>query len=151
MTDCIMFPAMDRVSRKIRGLDFHKYPRSRIRFYENHVCGASNDEFIEWFPEFTKEQESYGCGTRSTFLSLLVGDMNILLGQGTPVPPRFYSREREIDPLGKRGWSQKGNEEKLDLAVLNGYEILVTTVKDLRHQQNIFKRKLVVEVLLNTR
>lgn len=77
--------------------------------------------------------------------------MNILHGQGAPVPPRNYLNKYEVFTVGKWGLSQNENEEKLYLAVFKEYEILVTTDQGPRHQQNILKRKLVLKALLSTR
>ena len=55
-----------------------------------------------------------------------------------------------MDTLAERGWSDKDNGELLDLAEREGYEILVTTDQNLRHQQNLAGRLIGVVVLLST-
>lgn len=53
-----------------------------------------------------------------------------------------------MDTLAEKGWSDKSNGELLDLAELEGYEILVTTDQNLRHQQNLTGKQIGVVVLL---
>ena len=55
-----------------------------------------------------------------------------------------------MDTLAEKGWSDKDNGELLDLAEREGYEILVTTDQNLRHQQNLARRRIGVIVLLST-
>ena len=55
-----------------------------------------------------------------------------------------------MDTLAEKGWSDKDNGELLDLAEREGYEVLVTTDQNLRHQQNLAGRQLGVVVLLAT-
>ncbi len=76
--------------------------------------------------------------------------MKLLFDQGTPAPLRNLLPEHSVDTLAERGWSDKDNGELLDLAELEGYEVLVTTDQNLRHQQNLEGRRLGVVVLLAT-
>ena len=55
-----------------------------------------------------------------------------------------------MDTLAEKGWSDKDNGELLDLAEREGYETLVTTDQNLRHQQNLAGRRIGVVVLLST-
>ena len=55
-----------------------------------------------------------------------------------------------MDTLAEKGWSDKDNGELLDLAEREGYEVLVTTDQNLRHQQDLADRQLGVVVLLAT-
>jgi hypothetical protein len=55
-----------------------------------------------------------------------------------------------VDTLAEKGWSDKDNGELLDLAEQEGYEILVTTDQNLRHQQNLAERRIGLVVLLST-
>ena len=51
--------------------------------------------------------------------------MKVLFDQGTPVALRHYLDEHEVATLKEKGWSEKGNDEMLDPAELEGYEFLV--------------------------
>ena len=76
--------------------------------------------------------------------------MKVLFDQGVPVPLRRELRGHRIDTLSERGWSQLGNGELLDAAEGAGYEVLVTTDQNLKHQQNQARRRLGTVVLLST-
>ena len=77
--------------------------------------------------------------------------MKVLFDQSTPVPLRNYLDDHEVTTLREKGWSEKSNGELLDLAELEGYEVLVTTDQNLRYQQNMSKRKIALIVLLGTK
>ena len=74
--------------------------------------------------------------------------MRILLDQGTPAPLRRHLRRHAVDTAFERGWSSLRNGELLDRAEADGYELLVTTDQNLRHQQNLAGRQLAIMVLL---
>ena len=76
--------------------------------------------------------------------------MRVLFDQGTPTPLRQSLPQYEVSTVCERGWSELTNGEQLDAAVREGYEILVTTDSNLRHQQNLADRRLAVVVLLST-
>ena len=76
--------------------------------------------------------------------------MRLLFDQGTPAPLRNLLPEHSVDTLAEKGWSDKDNGELLDLAEREGYEVLVTTDQNLRHQQNLAARQIGVVVLLAT-
>ena len=75
----------------------------------------------------------------------------VLFDQGTPVGLRRHLRAHLIETLAAKGWEEKENGELLDLADAEGYEVLVTTDRNIRHQQNLTRRKLAVVVLVNAR
>ena len=74
--------------------------------------------------------------------------MIILFDQGVPVPLRRHLSGHEVDTAFERGWSSLGNGALLDRAESDGYQILVTTDQNLRHQQNLAGRQLAILVLL---
>ena len=76
--------------------------------------------------------------------------MKVLFDQGSPAPLRNHLPEHRVDTLAARGWSDKDNGELLDLAEREGYEVLVTTDQNLRHQQNLTGRRIGIVVLLGT-
>ena len=76
--------------------------------------------------------------------------MRILLDQGTPAPLRRYLQEHLVETAFERQWSSLTNGELLDAAEQNGFEVLVTTDQQLRHQQNLAGRRLAVLVLQST-
>ena len=74
--------------------------------------------------------------------------MRILFDQGTPVPLRERLVGHTVDTAFERGWSTLTNGELLDCAEAVGYELLITTDQNLRHQQDLGERNLAVLVLL---
>ena len=74
--------------------------------------------------------------------------MRILFDQGVPAPLRRLLSGHEVDTTFERGWSGRGNGVLLDRAESDGYQILVTTDQNLRHQQNLAGRQLAIMVLL---
>lgn len=74
--------------------------------------------------------------------------MRILLDQGTPAPLRKHLGKHYIDTAFERGWSRLRNGELLDQAEADGYQLLITTDQNLRHQQNLAGRQLSIMVLL---
>lgn len=76
--------------------------------------------------------------------------MRILFDQGTPVPLRQSLSEHDVSTAYERGWSTLKNGDLLDAAEREGFEVLVTTDKSLRHQQNLRARSIVVIVLTTT-
>ena len=76
--------------------------------------------------------------------------MRILFDQGTPLPLRRHLRPHRVDSAAELGWSRLQNGELLDQAEAAGYEALVTTDQQLRHQQRLEGRRIRVLVLLTT-
>lgn len=76
--------------------------------------------------------------------------MKILFDQGVPAPLRQHPREHEVDTAFERGWSDLSNSVLLQRAEDDGYELLITTDQNLRHQQNLAGLRLAVLVLLST-
>ena len=74
--------------------------------------------------------------------------MKILFDQGTPAPLRRHLAEHTVDTAFELGWSNLRNGELLDNAEASGYQLLITTDQNLRHQQNLVGRSLAVVVLL---
>lgn len=76
--------------------------------------------------------------------------MKILFDQGTPLPLRRHLRPHRVDSAAELGWSKLQNGELLDRAEAAGYEALVTTDQQLRHQQKLEGRRIRVLVLMTT-
>lgn len=74
--------------------------------------------------------------------------MKILFDQGVPVPLRRHLPAHQVDTAYERGWSELRNGALLDRAEAEGYELMVTTDQNLRHQQDLDGRKLAIVVLL---
>ena len=74
--------------------------------------------------------------------------MSVLFEQGTPAPLREHLVR--VETAFERGWSALGNGALLDRADADDFELLITTDRGLRHQQNLASRRLSVIVLLST-
>jgi len=73
--------------------------------------------------------------------------MLILFDQGTPVPIRPWLTGHEVRTAAQQGWDTLRNGELLTAAECAGFELLVTTDKNMRYQQNLAERKIAVIVL----
>jgi hypothetical protein len=58
--------------------------------------------------------------------------------------------EHGVSTAYERGWSTLKNSDPLDAAERKGFELLVTTDRSLRHQQNFRARGIAVVVLTTT-
>ena len=76
--------------------------------------------------------------------------MRILFDQGTPVPLRKYLTEHSVTTAYEEGWSNLSNGDLLKSAEDKGYQIFVTTDRNLRYQQNLSDRQMAIVVFLST-
>ena len=76
--------------------------------------------------------------------------MKILFDQGTPAPRKERLPGHEVDTAFERGWSTLQNGELLTRAEGAGYDLLITTDRNLKYQQNLEDRTLAILVLLST-
>jgi len=75
--------------------------------------------------------------------------MRILFDHGTPAPLRDALTSHDIATAFERGWSQLANGELLRQAE-SAFDLLITTDKNLKYQQNLSGRKLAILVLSTT-
>jgi hypothetical protein len=68
----------------------------------------------------------------------------------TPVPLRRYLTEHSVTTAYEEGWSNLSNGDLLKSAEDKGYQIFVTTDRNLRYQQNLSDRQIAIVVLLST-
>ena len=73
--------------------------------------------------------------------------MRVLLDQGTPVPLRQYLVHHTVRSAFQEGWATLANGELLTAAEAAGFEVFVTTDKNLRYQQDLSKRRVAVVVI----
>ena len=74
----------------------------------------------------------------------------MLFDQGTPVPLRDYLAQDQVETAFERGWSTLTNGELLARAENEGFEVLVTTDKNLPSQQNFDELSIAIVVLSST-
>jgi len=74
--------------------------------------------------------------------------MLVLFDNGTPrTLARFLIEHHTVTEARAGGWEELENGELLKRAEAAGFEVLVTTDKNLRYQQNLESRKIAVVVL----
>ena len=76
--------------------------------------------------------------------------MRVLFDQGTPVPLRASLIQHAVSTAYECGWSTLKNGELLNAAEHDGFEVLVTTDRNLRYQQNLAERRIGVVVICTT-
>jgi predicted nuclease of predicted toxin-antitoxin system len=73
--------------------------------------------------------------------------MRILFDQATPLPIRPYLKGHQVRTAAQQGWDKLKNGELLVAAEADGFEVLLTTDKNMRYQQNLAGRKIAVVIL----
>jgi hypothetical protein len=75
--------------------------------------------------------------------------MRILFDHGTPKPIAACLAGHAITHARQIGWHQLKNGELIQQAEEAGYELLLSTDKNIRYQQNLTRRKIALVVLSN--
>ena len=75
--------------------------------------------------------------------------MRILFDQGTPAPLRDHLPGHKVETAYEKGWSALRNGDLLAKAEAE-FDVLVTTDRNLRHQQNLAERRIAILVLPTT-
>ncbi|GAB3656613.1 hypothetical protein [Ramlibacter alkalitolerans] len=76
--------------------------------------------------------------------------MRVLFDQGTPAPLRHALVGHSVETAFDLGWGTLQNGALLAAAEAEGFEVLLTTDKNLKFQQNLAGRRLAVVVLSTT-
>ena len=76
--------------------------------------------------------------------------MLILFDHGAPAPLRPFLEGHAVTKAKDAGWDRLVNGELLDAAEAAGFDMLLTTDKNMRYQQNLTGRKLAIVVLGNS-
>jgi hypothetical protein len=76
--------------------------------------------------------------------------MKVLFDNGTPKPIARSLTGHEIAYARRIGWHELENGELIERAEEAGYEVLVSTDKNIRYQQNLTGRKIALVVLGNS-
>lgn len=63
---------------------------------------------------------------------------------------RQYLTQHEVITAYERGWSKMSNGALLNVAEADGFDVLITTDSNLRHQQNLSSRRIAIVVLSTT-
>ncbi len=75
--------------------------------------------------------------------------MLVLLDQGTPVPLRLFLKGHTVKTAAQQRWSTLANSDLLGAAEAAGFDVLVTTDKNLVNQRSLKDRKIAIVVLGN--
>ena len=75
--------------------------------------------------------------------------MLILFDNGTPAPLRYSLKGHVVVEAIERGWDRLTNGELIAAAEAAGFEVLLTTDKNMRYQQNLQGRKIAFVVIGN--
>ena len=73
--------------------------------------------------------------------------MKVLLDNSTPVNIRSYLGQHEVDTAYMRGWAQLENGELLKEVEMNGYQVFITTDRNIPYQQNLAEIQFGVVIL----
>jgi hypothetical protein len=73
--------------------------------------------------------------------------MLILFDNGTPRGLARFLAGHTVEEARGRGWEELKNGELIDLAERAGFEVILTTDKNIRYQQNLVARKIALVVL----
>jgi hypothetical protein len=76
--------------------------------------------------------------------------LKVLFDQGTPAPLRRALGAHRVETANERGWSELLNGDLIAAAEAAGFEVFVTTDRNLKYQQNLTGRRLAIVVLLTT-
>jgi hypothetical protein len=76
--------------------------------------------------------------------------MLVLFDNGTPRGLARFLTGHSVVEARARGWEELSNGELIDIAVQAGFEVLVTTDKNIQYQQNLKARKIALVVLKNS-
>jgi hypothetical protein len=73
--------------------------------------------------------------------------MRIIFDQATPVPIRPHLERHSVRTAAQQGWDKLRNGELLSAAEEAGFDLLLTTDKNMRYQQNLAGHKIAIVVL----
>lgn len=88
--------------------------------------------------------------TRSAVLRRLSGGMKVLFDQGTPAPLRSALAGHEVKTAFECGRETLENGVLLAAAETDGFDVFVTTDRNLRYQQNLSQRRIAIVILGTT-
>lgn len=73
--------------------------------------------------------------------------MRVLFDQATPVPIRRFLTGHTVRTTAQQQWATLNNGELLIVAEQAGFDVLLTTDKNIRYQQNLAGRKISIVVI----
>lgn len=73
--------------------------------------------------------------------------MRVLFDNGTPRGVASALSDHTVEEARSHGWDTLGNGELMDAAEAAGFDVLLTTDRNIRYQQNVTGRKIAIVVL----
>ena len=73
--------------------------------------------------------------------------MRVLFDQATPVPIRPFLTGHAVSTAAHEGWNTLQNGDLLNAAEAAGFEVFLTTDKNIRYQQNLTGRKIAIVLI----
>src|SRR3984893_17421088 len=73
--------------------------------------------------------------------------MRVLFDQSTPLPIRAFLDQHSVTTAWQQGWDKLKNGDLLTAAENAGFEVFLTTDKNIRYQQDLTRRKIAIVVL----
>ena len=73
--------------------------------------------------------------------------MRVLFDQATPLPFRAYLDQHSVSTASQQGWDKLKNGDLPTAAENAGFEVFLTTDKNIRYQQDLTRRKIAIVVL----
>ena len=77
--------------------------------------------------------------------------MRVLFDNGTPRGLASALRGHTVEEARARGWDSLKNGELLDAAEAAGFDVFLTTDRNIRYQQNLTGRRIAIVVLSKSR
>lgn len=74
--------------------------------------------------------------------------MRVLLDECVPRPLRRAFPAHDVHTIPEMGWAGKKNGELLALMAADGFEVLLTVDRGIRHQQNLAAARVAVVVMV---
>jgi hypothetical protein len=71
----------------------------------------------------------------------------VLFDQATPVPLRPFLTDCEIRTAAQEGWDRLQNGDLILAAEQAGFDVLLTTDKNIRYQQNLTGRRIAIVLI----
>ncbi len=73
--------------------------------------------------------------------------MRVLVDQATPVPLRQFLQGHTVRTAAQEKWDRLRNGELLNAVETAGFDVLVTTDKNMRYRQNLTDRRIAIIML----
>ena len=142
-------PAVESIPGKRSGALVFRGTRTPVSTVFENLQDMNVDELMEEFG-VTREQVESCIAIRSPQRGSASPSplMLVLFDNGTPRTLARYLIDRHaVTEARARGWEELENGELLNVAEAAGFEVLVTTDKNLPYQQNLVGRKIAIVVL----